>query len=199
MFDIGWSELLIIGVVALIVVGPKDLPKMFRTLGQLTGKARAMAREFQRAMESAADEAGVGDVRRAAQDFRGTMSGRNLKSTLGLDDLDREMNDIDREMRNLQSGARKPGAPNSPAPASPAGPPPAGEDGDDIIAAEHDAALEARNAALSATEAERLKRQAAREEARLKAAELRARTEANSGANPAAQPPAPSAPPAREQ
>ena len=198
MFDIGWSELLIIGVVALVVVGPKDLPKMFRTLGQLTGKARAMAREFQRAMESAADDAGVGDVKRAAQDLRGTMSGRNLKSTLGLDDLDREMNDIDREMRNLQSGARKPGASQPPA-----GPPPADEAGDDIIAAEHDADMEARNAALTATEAERLKRQAAREEARLKAAELRARAEARPGAQPeaqpGAQPPAPSAPPAREQ
>ncbi|MDE0112845.1 MAG: Sec-independent protein translocase protein TatB, partial [Albidovulum sp.] len=50
MFDIGWSELLIIGIVALIVVGPKDLPGMFRALGRFTGKMRGMAREFQRAM-----------------------------------------------------------------------------------------------------------------------------------------------------
>ncbi|MGB3553782.1 MAG: Sec-independent protein translocase protein TatB [Jannaschia sp.] len=62
MFDIGWSELLVIGVVALIVVGPKDLPKMFRTLGEVTGKARRMAREFQSAMNQAADESGVGDI-----------------------------------------------------------------------------------------------------------------------------------------
>ena len=53
MFDIGWSELLLIGVVALIVVGPKDLPRMFRTLGQFTARARHMARDFQRAMEDA--------------------------------------------------------------------------------------------------------------------------------------------------
>ncbi|CUH40285.1 Sec-independent protein translocase protein TatB [Jannaschia seosinensis] len=67
MLDIGWSELLVIGVVALIVVGPKDLPKMFRTLGEFTGKARRMAREFQNAMNDAADESGVGDV---AKDLR---------------------------------------------------------------------------------------------------------------------------------
>lgn len=62
MLDIGWSELLLIGIVALIVVGPKDLPILFRKAGQFMGKARGMAREFSRAMEQAADEAGVKDV-----------------------------------------------------------------------------------------------------------------------------------------
>ena len=57
--DFGWSELLVIGIVALIVVGPKDLPGMFRQLGKFTAKLRRMARDFQRAMEDAADEAGV--------------------------------------------------------------------------------------------------------------------------------------------
>ncbi|MEM7711366.1 MAG: Sec-independent protein translocase protein TatB [Pseudomonadota bacterium] len=67
MLDIGWSELLVIGVVALIVVGPKDLPKMFRALGEFTGKARRMAREFQTAMNDAAGESGVNDI---AKDLR---------------------------------------------------------------------------------------------------------------------------------
>jgi sec-independent protein translocase protein TatB len=80
MLDLGWTELLVIGIVALIVVGPKDLPKMFRTLGQFTAKARAMAREFQRAMDDAADSTGVKDV---ARDLR---KATDLKGA-GMDEL----------------------------------------------------------------------------------------------------------------
>lgn len=64
MFDFGFFELLVIGIVALIVVGPKDLPVMFRTIGQYTGKARAMAREFTSAMNQAADESGMRDIQK---------------------------------------------------------------------------------------------------------------------------------------
>ncbi len=80
MFDIGWTELLVVGVVALIVVGPKDLPMMFRTLGRFTGKMKGMAREFQRAMDDAADQSGVKTV---AKDLRSATSSKNL----GLDAL----------------------------------------------------------------------------------------------------------------
>lgn len=59
MFDLGWAELLVIGIVALIVVGPKDLPVLFRKVGQFVGKAKGMAREFSTAMNDAADESGV--------------------------------------------------------------------------------------------------------------------------------------------
>ncbi len=62
MFDLGWAELLVIGVVALIIVGPKDLPVLFRRVGEFVGKARGMAREFSRAMNDAADQSGVNDV-----------------------------------------------------------------------------------------------------------------------------------------
>lgn len=62
MFDLGWTELLLIGIVALIVVGPKDLPGMFRTLGKLMARVRAMARDFQRSMEEAADSSGASDI-----------------------------------------------------------------------------------------------------------------------------------------
>ncbi|AXI46113.1 twin-arginine translocase subunit TatB [Sulfitobacter sp. SK012] len=64
MFGMGWSELLIVGIVALIVVGPKDLPIMFRQVGQFMGKAKGMASEFTSAMNSAADDSGVRDISR---------------------------------------------------------------------------------------------------------------------------------------
>ncbi|UPH70571.1 Sec-independent protein translocase protein TatB [Abyssibius alkaniclasticus] len=70
MFDIGWTELMLIGIVALIVIGPKDLPNMFRTLGQFVGKARRMAREFQRSMEDAADEAGISEATRSISNLK---------------------------------------------------------------------------------------------------------------------------------
>lgn len=82
MFDIGFGELLLIGIVSLIVVGPRDLPGMFRTLGRFTAKARAMGREFQRAMDDAARETGVKD---AVDDLRVMTSKKNL----GLDALDK--------------------------------------------------------------------------------------------------------------
>lgn len=78
MFDLGMSELLVIGTVALIVIGPKDLPELFRSLGRFTAKMRGMAREFSRAMEAAADEAGVKDV---ARDLKSATSAKSM----GLD------------------------------------------------------------------------------------------------------------------
>ena len=62
MFDLGWTEFLVIGIVALIVIGPKDLPLLFRKAGRFVGKARGMAREFSRAMDDAADQTGINEV-----------------------------------------------------------------------------------------------------------------------------------------
>ena len=62
MFDLGLTELLLIGIVALIIVGPKDLPVLFRRVGKFVGRMKGMAREFTSAMNDAADEAGVKDV-----------------------------------------------------------------------------------------------------------------------------------------
>ncbi len=62
MFDLGMMELLVVGMVALIVVGPKDLPGLFRTVGNFVGKMKGMAREFQRSMDAAAKDAGVDEA-----------------------------------------------------------------------------------------------------------------------------------------
>jgi sec-independent protein translocase protein TatB len=78
MLNFGWAELLVIGVVALIVIGPEDLPDMFRQLGRFTAKLRTMSREFSRAMEQAAKESGVKDV---AADLKSVTSAKSL----GLD------------------------------------------------------------------------------------------------------------------
>ena len=78
MLDIGMSELLVIGVVGLIVIGPKDLPELFRSLGRFTAKMRSMSREFSRAMEAAANESGMKDV---AKDLRTVTSAKSM----GLD------------------------------------------------------------------------------------------------------------------
>jgi sec-independent protein translocase protein TatB len=63
MFDIGWSEMALIMAVALVVIGPKDLPRLAREIGKWTGKARAMAREFQRSLDDMAREAELQDIK----------------------------------------------------------------------------------------------------------------------------------------
>lgn len=108
MFDLGMSELLVIGIVALIVIGPKDLPMMFRTLGRFTAKARNMAREFSRAMEAAADESGVKDV---AADLRKVTDPKSM----GLDALKDAASKF--EAWDPKRSPR-PGVPPTPAPAA---------------------------------------------------------------------------------
>ena len=73
--DIGWAELVLIGIVALIVIGPEDLPDMFRQLGRFTAKLRQMSREFSRAMEQAAKDSGVKDVQ---DDLKGMTSAKSM-------------------------------------------------------------------------------------------------------------------------
>jgi sec-independent protein translocase protein TatB len=110
MFDIGWSELLLIGIVALIVVGPKELPGLFRTAGRYMGRARAMAREFQRSMEQAADESGL---KGATDDFRSI--NRDLSAA------NRSMRDYSRSI--LKNPPARPAPPKADEPAEPAGEP----------------------------------------------------------------------------
>ncbi|MEO0503744.1 MAG: Sec-independent protein translocase protein TatB [Pseudomonadota bacterium] len=97
MFDLGWTEMLVVGIVALIVIGPKDLPVVFRNVGRWVGKARGMAREFSTAMNQAADESGVRDLQKtiktAANPVGSAMDGvkeaaRDVTSSLKDLDID---------------------------------------------------------------------------------------------------------------
>ena len=62
MFDIGYSELLLIGIVALVVIGPKDLPRVMRTVGQWMGKGRAMARHFRSGVDAMIRESEIEEM-----------------------------------------------------------------------------------------------------------------------------------------
>ena len=69
MFDIGWSELVVIGVVALIAIGPKELPGVLRTVGQYMGKVRRMASEFQGQFQEAMREAEMADIKKSVDEM----------------------------------------------------------------------------------------------------------------------------------
>ena len=69
MFNFGWGELVVIGIVALIAIGPKELPTVLRTLGQAMGKIRRMAAEFQGQFHEAIREAELTDLKKQAEDF----------------------------------------------------------------------------------------------------------------------------------
>ncbi len=123
MFDIGMWEMLVVGVVALIVVGPQDLPKMFRTLGQVTGRLKGMAREFQTTMNAAASDAGLdemsADLRKATNLTRDLKKMKNpakfgadvLKdaANVGLEGIEDEIKDAANPLPSSYA-AKKPAA-----------------------------------------------------------------------------------------
>jgi len=74
MFDIGWSELVVIGVVALIAIGPKELPGVLRSVGQWTGKIKRMAAEFQGQFQDAMREADMADIKKEVDQLTGSVS-----------------------------------------------------------------------------------------------------------------------------
>jgi sec-independent protein translocase protein TatB len=69
MFDISWTEFLLIGIVALIVIGPKELPTVMRSLGQWTRKIRSMAADFQNQFHEAMREAEMADLKKQVDDI----------------------------------------------------------------------------------------------------------------------------------
>ena len=82
MFDIAWSEMLVLVVIAIIVIGPKDLPKVMRTLGGWMRKARALASEFRISMDDLAREADLDDMRKNAAAAANFDPNQTLKKAL---------------------------------------------------------------------------------------------------------------------
>jgi sec-independent protein translocase protein TatB len=101
MFDIGWSELVVIAVVALIAIGPKELPGVLRMVGQWMGKARKMAAEFQGQFQEAMREAEMADLKKSFDEVREAASGltsggglmtslqKDVTEALKIDDVDK--------------------------------------------------------------------------------------------------------------
>ena len=100
MFDIGWSELVVIAVVALIAIGPKELPGVLRMVGQWMGKARKMAAEFQGQFQEAMREAEMADLKKTFDEVKEAASGlasnnimtslqKDVGEALKIDDIDK--------------------------------------------------------------------------------------------------------------
>src|SRR6201991_2942606 len=100
MFDIGWSEIVVIAVVALIAIGPKELPGVLRMVGQWMGKARKMAAEFQGQFQEAMREAEMADLKKSFDEVKDTATGfasgnvmtsleKDVSSALRIDDIDK--------------------------------------------------------------------------------------------------------------
>jgi sec-independent protein translocase protein TatB len=100
MFDIGWSELVLIGVVALVAIGPKELPGVLRMVGQWMGKARKMASEFQGQFQEAMREAEMADLKKSFDEVKEAASGftsgglmtslqKDVSDALRVDPLDK--------------------------------------------------------------------------------------------------------------
>ena len=120
MFDIGWSELVVIAVVALIAIGPKELPGVLRMVGQWMGKARKMAAEFQGQFQEAMREAEMADLKKSFDEVReaatGLTSGGGLMTSLQKDVTDAlRIDDIDKPAETPATPAiEPPAAPTTP-------------------------------------------------------------------------------------
>jgi sec-independent protein translocase protein TatB len=95
MFDIGWTEMLVIAVVMIVVVGPKDLPKMLRTFGKMTTKMRSMAGDFQRQFNEAMREAELDDVKKSIDE---------LKSLNPANEIRKQLNPLGQAAADLRAG-----------------------------------------------------------------------------------------------
>ncbi len=128
MFDIGWSELVVIAVVALIAIGPKELPGVLRMVGQWMGKARTMAAEFQGQFQEAMREAEMADLKKSFDEVKDVATGlspANVMTSLQKDVSDAmQIGDIDKPAvtandAQVASAIGEPATPTTPAEPTP--------------------------------------------------------------------------------
>lgn len=103
MFEIGWSELVLIGIVALIVIGPKELPSVLRTVGRTVTRLRRMAGEFQGQFQEALREADLADMRKEIADV--TDSARSSLDSISTKEMFDPLRSIRDEIRSTVEGA----------------------------------------------------------------------------------------------
>lgn len=130
MFDIGWSEMLVIAIVVIVVVGPKELPGMLRTFGKTTSKLRVMANDFRKQFDEALKEAELDDLKKVADDVRSLNPKNEIKKALSPMEkaardvragLDTAMNPTAKPQPSPKvAGAQEPAQPAEPAKAGPA-------------------------------------------------------------------------------
>ncbi|MCZ4282628.1 Sec-independent protein translocase protein TatB [Kiloniella laminariae] len=97
MFDIGWSEMMIIAVLALLIMGPKELPETLRTVSKWVKKAKGLAREFQSGVDDVIREADLQDARKALE---GTNSASIRKTVEDVIDPTRSLSKVQREVKD---------------------------------------------------------------------------------------------------
>jgi sec-independent protein translocase protein TatB len=112
MFDIGWSEFVLIGIVALIVIGPKELPGALRTLGQWMGKLRRMASEFQGQFQEAMREAEMADLKKQVDEM--TSQAQSYANLDPIAEVRREFETTQQQIENAVTDQPSVPAPNSP-------------------------------------------------------------------------------------
>lgn len=91
MFDVGWSELVVVGVVALVVIGPKELPGVIRSVGKAVGKLRTMAGEFRGQFDDAMREADLHEVKKTFTDAADAATSAANSLTEPVNNLQSEM------------------------------------------------------------------------------------------------------------
>lgn len=91
MFDLGWSELFIIGLITLLVVGPKELPRVLRTISQVLAKLRGLAREFQTSVDEMVRETEIEDLKNEINALRDQADIRKQVGSI-MDEAERDLN-----------------------------------------------------------------------------------------------------------